>query len=97
MLLRNNLVWTIEFKKRDWRRAIAQARDHLLGADYAYVCLAECEPSSACLEAARGAGVGVLRLRKQKGWPFQTIVKAPRSPDTWEVARSRIVQQLKSA
>src|SRR5207247_1503135 len=56
-------VCTVEFKKHDWRRAVKQARDHLLGADYAYVCLAERKPSDACFAAAEKAGVGALGYR----------------------------------
>jgi hypothetical protein len=91
-----NAVCTVEFKKHDWRRALVQARDHLLGADFAYVCLAERLPSQACLDAARDAGVGVLRLRKGNGWPFDVVVKAPRSQEIWCVARDRLIKQLRT-
>src|ERR1700741_2798432 len=57
-LLLDGAVWTVEFKKRDWRRALVQARDHLLGADFAYVCLPEHSPTERCLTAARNAGIG---------------------------------------
>jgi hypothetical protein len=96
-LLRTDGVWTIEFKKHDWRRAICQARDHLLGTDFAYVCLAERAPTDACLNAARAAGVGVLRLRIGNGWPFEVIQEAPRSLDIWHVARDRLIRQLRTA
>jgi hypothetical protein len=96
-LLQTNGLWTVEFKKRDWRRALGQARDHLLGADYAYVCLAEGQPSPAFLDAARDAGVGVLRPRNENGWPFDVVVKAPRSRDTLEFARERVIKQLRTA
>ena len=93
---RGNAVYTVEFKKHDWRRALQQAHDHLLGADFAFVCLAERTPSEACLEAARGAGVGVLRLRTGNGWPFEVVVKAPRSAEMWRVARDRLIKQLRT-
>ncbi|MSU59373.1 MAG: hypothetical protein EXS35_14580 [Pedosphaera sp.] len=96
-LFHGNALWTVEFKKRDWRKALEQARDHLLGADFAYVCLAERKPSEACLEAARDAGVGVLRLRNGNGWPFEVVKKAPRSAEVWQVARDRLIGQLKTA
>jgi len=90
-------LWTVEFKKRDWRRALEQARDHLLGTDFAYVCLAEMTPSKACLEAARKARVGILRIRNGSGWPFEIVMKAPRSVEVWGVARARLIEQLKAA
>jgi hypothetical protein len=96
-LMQTDALWTIEFKKRDWRRALQQARDHLLGADYAYVCLAECQPSPAFLGAARDAGVGVLRLHNSTGWPFEVVARAPRSRDTLGFARERVIRQLRTA
>lgn len=96
-LLQTNALWTVEFKKRDWRRALEQARDHLLGADYAYVCLAECQPSPAFLHAARDAGIGVLRLHSRNGWPFEVVAKAPRSRETVAFARDRVIKQLRTA
>jgi hypothetical protein len=94
-LIHDNALWTVEFKKSDWRKALKQARDHLLGADFAYVCLAERTPSDACLLAAEKAGVGVLRLRQCKGWPFEIIKMAPRSVEIWQIARDRLIGQLK--
>ena len=96
-LFHNEARWTVEFKKRDWRKALEQSRDHLLGADFAYVCLAELKPSEACLDAAHDAGVGVLRLRQGNGWPFEVVRKAPRSVEVWEVARDRLISQLRTA
>ena len=32
---------TIEFKIKDWRKAIEQAKNHKLGADKSYICLPE--------------------------------------------------------
>jgi hypothetical protein len=94
-LFHRDSLWTVEFKKHDWRKALEQARDHLLGTDFAYICMVERKPSAACLEAARDAGVGVLRLRNDNGWPFEVVRKAPRSAEVWEFARNRLIGQLK--
>jgi hypothetical protein len=88
------LVFTVEFKKRDWQRALVQAKDHLLGADRAYICVAEQEPSDALLTEARRAGIGVFRLSGDGAWPFETVVEAEPSRDTWSVARERLRVQL---
>ena len=50
----------VEFKLHDWRRGIAQARGHELGASRMYVCLPASRVTERCREAARDAGVGVL-------------------------------------
>lgn len=92
--LLDGLVHTVEFKKRDWRRALLQAKDHLLGADFAYICLAEQEPNENLLSEAREAGIGVLRFRMDENWPFEVVAEAPPSKQTWVVARDRLRSQL---
>lgn len=89
-------VCTVEFKRCDWRRALAQARDHLIGADFAYICLAEQTATPAFVEAAGEAGIGILSISNDNEWPFHVVVAATRSTDTWIVARERLVQQLRS-
>jgi hypothetical protein len=37
----NGVIFTIEFKVHNIRQAIKQARDHSLGADYAFICTPE--------------------------------------------------------
>lgn len=90
----DDLVYTVEFKKRDWRRALVQAKDHLLGTDFAYICLAEHEPTEALLVEAKQAGIGVVRFRACDNWPFEVVVEAPPSQQTWAVARDRLRSQL---
>jgi hypothetical protein len=92
--LLDDLVYTVEFKKRDWRRALVQAKDHLLGTDFAYICVAEFEPSEALLVEARQAGIGVVRFRSDDNWPFEVVVEAPPSQETWVVARDRLRTHL---
>jgi len=95
--LHDGAVCTVEFKKKDWRRALAQAHDHLLGADFAYICLAEQVPTAELLTAAHEAGIGVLAFSIGTDWPFEVVMPATRSNETWVVARDRLVQQLKAA
>ncbi len=35
--LEENCLITIEFKLKDWRRGLRQARDHQIGSDFAYL------------------------------------------------------------
>jgi hypothetical protein len=92
--LLDDSVYTVEFKKRDWRRAMVQAKDHLLGTDFAYICVAEQEPTEAFLMEARQAGIGVVRFRTDEDWPFEVVIEAPPSQQTWGVARDRLRTQL---
>lgn len=90
----DDAVYTVEFKKRDWRRALLQAKDHLLGADFAYICVAGHEPTEGLLMEAREAGIGVVRYRANENWPFEVLVEARPSQQTWSVARNRLRAQL---
>lgn len=50
----------IEFKRRDWSRALMQARDHTLGADLAYVCVPRTRITERLLAKAEAEGIGVF-------------------------------------
>jgi len=38
---KNGVIYTVEFKVSNIRHAIKQAKDHALGADYAFICMPE--------------------------------------------------------
>lgn len=90
----NDFVVTIEFKLRDWRRAISQARDHLLGADYAYICMPRRTVTDGLREELEEAGVGLVFYKDGDDWPFEEVVSAPKSKDTWISARSMLVEYV---
>lgn len=92
--MKGRSVFSIEFKLHDWRRAIKQARDHRLAADYAYVCLPRRSDVDTILSEIRSAGVGLMFYDDVAAWPFKVIGKAPRSEETWSVARSELCEYL---
>ena len=85
---------SVEFKLRDWRRAILQARDHRLAANYAYVCLPRRRNINKILPELRASGVGLFFYTKEDDWPFETVEKAPLSYDTWNLAREELGRYL---
>ena len=89
-------VYTVEFKLRDWRRAIRQARDHLLGTDYAYICMPRRKVSDAMMSELQSVGVGLLFFCDEGDWPFEEIVEAPRSQVTSEIARKWTVEYIQN-
>lgn len=91
---KDGAVHSIEFKLKDWRRAITQARDHQLGADFAYICLPGKSITEAMRETAEEAGVGILDLRESEDWPFATVLPAKRSKDQWSVARKNLINLM---
>lgn len=92
--IQEGLVITVEFKMHDWRRAILQARDHLLGADYSYICMPKRKISEQLQSAIRKARVGLVFHQKQGDWPFEIVIGAPHSKDTWEVARRDLINYV---
>ena len=88
VLFRDDEIHAIEFKLKDWRRGIGQARDHLLGADYAYVCLPTREPSEALLAACEESGVGLLMFDPEGTEPFQQQASGARSEEIWGPGRA---------
>lgn len=91
---KDEAVHSIEFKLKDWRKAINQARDHQLGADFAYICLPGKNVTEAMRAAAQEVGIGILELCESEDWPFDTVLPARRSKDQWSVARKNLMNQL---
>lgn len=58
-------ITTIEFKLTKWKDAIAQAYDHMRGADYAYVCLPKKKPSENLIRELKQNGIGLLLYDEQ--------------------------------
>lgn len=96
VFMRRRVVTTVEFKLTDWRRAIRQARDHRLGADYAYVCMPPRPVADRMREELAEAGVGLLLYCEEGKWPFNTVVRAPRSTETWQHARDAVVEYVRA-
>ncbi|MDE6389667.1 MAG: hypothetical protein K2L82_17975 [Lachnospiraceae bacterium] len=65
LISQSDKVITIEFKLTKWRDAIAQAYDHLRGADYAYVCMPKRNPSGKLIDALKQNGIGLLLYDEQ--------------------------------
>lgn len=94
--LRSNRVYSVEFKLQNWRRGLRQARDHRLGADYAFICMPERKVSAVMREELREAGVGLLFYDESGDWPFRKVVPAPKSTEIWSVARATLRRTLLS-
>ena len=87
-------IITVEFKIRDWRRATKQARDHLLAADFAYVCMPARRLSEEFARILTDTGVGLLFFKTRGEWPFEIIVEAQKSTEKWSIASSAVRQFL---
>lgn len=92
--VRRGILITVEFKIHDWRRALLQVRAHLLAADYCYICMPNRRVSNDMEIALERTGVGLLFYTNEGKWPFVPVVKAKRSEETWETARSWALEYI---
>jgi hypothetical protein len=88
---------TVEFKLRNWKRALRQAKDHMLAADYAYICMPQRAISETMKFFLEEAGVGLFFYKRESDWPFEEIIKAKKSEETWDVVRQETINYMKSA
>lgn len=88
-------IWSIEFKLRDWRRALAQAQDHLLAVDKSYVCLPYRRLTPDMDQAFRTASVGLLLYSNDDpSRPLVEAIPAPVSQVKWNVAQEWLKEAL---
>lgn len=96
VLYKNRTVTSVEFKLKNWKRALNQARDHRLVADYAYVCMPPKKNIPKAIEDNfRNAGVGLLFYSGTGKNPFMEIIPAPKSREVWAIARRRLIAYVK--
>jgi hypothetical protein len=93
--IKGRTIVTIEFKLNNWKRAIQQARDHKLGADFAYICMPKRTITDRMREEVMESGVGLKFYCEYGDWPFEEVISAPRSKDVWKVARASLRQYVK--
>jgi len=92
----NSEIISIEFKIKDWRKAVQQARDHMLGVDKAYICLpVKKRGVSKNLERLLiQYGVGLLFFHEKKKEPLEEIIPAQKSKLIWAKGRSWLKEVL---
>lgn len=92
--VRDGVLVTVEFKVRDWRRALLQVRAHLLAADYCYICMPNRRVSNDMELSLERTGVGLLFYTEEGKWPFTQVIEAKRSEETWETARTWALEYI---
>mgnify|MGYP005846712841 CR=1 FL=1 len=95
VFLREGEVCSVEMKLHDWKRALAQARDHKLAVDRAYVCLPGKRVTQTMLEHAEAMGVGFLIYNDSDDWPFRVGQDAPSESVLSPTVRERILKSLR--
>jgi len=90
--IKNGVLVGIEYKLKDWKRAIWQAHGHRLTFDYLYILLPKRKISQALRMEAKRVGIGVL-LFNGKG--IEIAIKPKRQRMTWNPRRKEVVKWIK--
>jgi len=77
--IKGNSIYTVEFKLHNWKRALIQSKDHLLGADYCYICMPPKLFKDDFILSLNKFGIGLYAFTNNKYWPFTEVVKAKKS------------------
>jgi hypothetical protein len=88
------LVTAIEFKRRDWRRAVEQAWTYKLVADYAWVCLLARTNYQGLEGECLRRGIALTFWRPKLVWPYDVKIPAIRSDETWSPGRDAVAEYI---
>lgn len=97
VILDGEEVISIEFKLHDWRKAIVQSRDHLLGVDRAYICIPARENiSKILLENLKEHGIGLYFFYRDSE-PLKEVLPAQKSDLIWPTTRQWLLNTISYA
>jgi hypothetical protein len=84
---------TIEFKIRDWRKAVNQIKGHLIAADYAYLCMPNKKISKQLEELLTKNGIGLWLYDVYEDELIEAI-KPSKSSTQWASYRDSLIDRL---
>jgi hypothetical protein len=77
LLTNDEKIITVEFKIKNWREAIEQAKDHMLGADKVYVCLPQKKPSETLVNLLVSEKIGLFLYNPSELQLMREYISAP--------------------
>lgn len=86
----------VEFKQHDWKKAVKQAQDHLLGADEVYICIKPQTRLEGIISEVESNGVGVYFFDSEEDNPLRVIKEAQKSKRIWSKSRAWLESALES-
>ena len=87
-------IIAIEFKLRDWRRAVVQAKDHLISCEHVAICMPRVNPSPELRSQLETLGIGYLAYDHVTG-QVEMVLPPRRSEIYWEPAGERFAERLR--
>lgn len=94
--LKKNQIVTIEFKIKDLNKAVVQAKDHLLGADFVYICIPPRKIPSQMKELLKANGIGLLFYMREEKKLLKTIIRAKQSKEVWPVLKTEVLDYIRA-
>ena len=73
----DNQLITFELKIKDSRRAIKQALNHKLGADYSYICIPKRKLTPGLQSNIESAKIGLVMFDNEAEIPIEVVLPAP--------------------
>lgn len=87
-------IVAVELKLSDWKRAIEQARDHLLAVEYSYVCLPRRKKTSYLIESFNESPVGLIFAKNNGRYiDLEEIIPAEKSNKKIDFAKKWIIEK----
>jgi len=85
MINNNKEIISIEFKLKNWSRAIEQARVDTSGADKSYICMPRPKKgfSNKFIEELKNNGIGLFEYISDSDDPLKKIVNAKKNENLW--------------
>lgn len=93
VLLKNEILYTIEFKISDWHRAIKQIKTHMLIADFAYLCMPSKNFPVKLKELIKNYGIGLWAYDFDKK-EIQEILSPRHSFMQQSILKERVLRYL---
>lgn len=90
----NDVLTAVEFKLKDWRRAIGQAKNHLVIVDYSYICLPDRQIPATLKRELDLTGIGLFIFDEKKQNPLIKSISAKRSRLTWKPLRAQLINSV---
>ncbi len=83
---KDNHILSIEFKLKNIKHALQQARDHKMGADKSYVCIPKRTKgiSKYLAEEFDNYGVGLFMYDPENDNPFEEVISPKFNNERWE-------------
>ena len=93
---KKDILKTIEFKLSDWKKAIKQAIDHQIIADYAYLCMPKKKINAQMMEQLNKYGIG-LYLYDSATDNLELVVQPRKSETHRKYFKAKIMTRLQGA